>query len=481
MSDSALSPGRGSDPGMVAYVGATVIDGLGAPPIRRGAVLVSGERIVAVGTQREVPIPDGARVVSLAGRFLMPGLIDGNVHLVPWPTWSYIEFLARYEDRFDEVAVEGAQMALRAGITTVFDSMGPLDALIAARDRIDRGEVPGARMFVAGNIVGFRAVFTTSASMSAASQAFQRRINDRFEAGVGPDLPWKTPQQIYAQISRYSASGVDFVKYGATGDGQPINSEVGQEAVLRFSPDQQRAIVAAVHDAGKVVQTHTTSAESLHIAVEAGNDIGQHASMTGRSRIYQATIERMLETGYHCGTQWLPLTEHERRIVAERAFPGDDSANGNDGVSFDLENAVRLIEAGVPQFMSTDAGWADPDVAAEEQHGGGAEGTASLLGEAELLNLRAMADRGMSPMQVLRAATYNVARAYHVDDQIGSLRAGLQADLLVLDQDPLASIEHLRSIVLVVQRGREVDVSALPARPVLTSAPAREPGRIRRG
>ena len=479
MSESALPPAGGPDPGMVAYVGATVIDGLGASPISRGVVLVSGERIVAAGPQREVPIPHRARVVSLAGRFLMPGLIDGNVHLVPWPTWSYIEFLARYEDRFDEVAVEGAQMALRAGITTVFDSMGPLDALIAARDRIDRGEVPGARMFVAGNIVGFRAVFTTSASMSAASQAFQRRINDRFEAGAGPDLPWKTPQQIYAQISRYAASGVDFVKYGATGDGQPINSEVGQEAVLRFSPDQQRAIVDAVHDAGKVVQTHTTSAEALHIAVEVGNDIGQHASMTGRSRIYQRTIERMLETGYHCGTQWLPLTEDERRIVAERAFPGDDSANGNDGVSFDLENAVRLIEAGVPQFMSTDAGWTDPDVAAEQQ-GGGLEGLASLLGEAELLNLRAMADRGMSPMQVLQAATYNVARAYHVDDQIGSLRAGLQADLLVLDQDPIASVENLRTVALVVQRGREVDVSALPAHPILTSAAAREPGRIRR-
>ncbi|MHB1430954.1 MAG: amidohydrolase family protein [Streptosporangiaceae bacterium] len=481
MSESALSPAGGPAPGMVAYVGATVIDGTGAPPISRGVVLTRGDRIIAVGGQRAVPIPQEARIVPLDGTFLMPGLIDGNVHLVPWPTWSYIEFLARYEDRFDQVAVEGAQMALRAGITTVFDSMGPLDALVAARDRIDRGDVPGACMFVAGNIVGFRAVFTTSASMSAASRAFQRRINDRFEAGAGPDLPWKTPQQIYDQIPRYAASGIDLVKYGATGDGQPINSEVGQEAVLRFSPDQQRAIVDAAHDAGKVVQTQTTSAESLHIAVEVGNDLGQHASMTGRSRTYQRTIERMLETGYHCGTQWAPVTEDERRIVAERAFPGDDSANWDDGVSFDLENAVRLIEAGVPQFMSTDAGWIDPDVAADGQRCDSPGAAASLLGETELLNLRAMADRGMSPMQVLRAATYNVARAYHVDDQIGSLRAGLQADLIVLDMDPLVNVEHLRSILLVVQRGREVDVVTLPAHPVLTSAAAREPGRIRRG
>jgi hypothetical protein len=107
--------------------------------------------------------------------------MDANVHLVPWPSWGYIEFLARYEDRFDAVITEAAQVALASGFTTVFDTMGPLDSLLTVRDRINAGQVARARMFVAGNIVGFRAVFTTREAMASASRAFQQggQIIDR--------------------------------------------------------------------------------------------------------------------------------------------------------------------------------------------------------------------------------------------------------------------------------------------------------------
>lgn len=451
----------------VAFTGGTVIDGRGGPPVVGGVVLVTDGRIRAVGEPRAVPVPAEADVVDLTGRFMLPGLMDGNVHLVPWPSWTYIEFLARYEDRLHEIALEAAQIALRSGFTTVFDSMGPLDSLIRARDAIARGDEPGARVYVAGDIVGFRAVFTTTASMASASTAFQARINDRFEAGAGPELSWRSPDQIYEQLSRYAASGVDFVKYGATGDGAPVNSEIGQDAVLRFSPDQQRAIITAVHDAGLTVQTHTTSAESLHIAVELGADMGQHAAHTGASRIYDRTLERMLERDYSCGTQWAPLTDAERTAVADRTFPAEE-LTGRDGVSFALENAVRLIEAGVPQLVTTDAGTIDPDVALDAHQWGGLGGGASLLGEAEFLNMRGMADRGMTPMQVIQAATVNVARAYHVDRDFGTVEAGKVADLVILDRDPLADVEHMRSVSMVVLGGTVVDRSALPNRPVLT-------------
>lgn len=451
---------------ITAFTGATVIDAVGEP-ISGGVVLVQDRLILASGEAQAVPIPSDAEIVDLTGKFLLPGFIDGNVHLVPWPSWTYIEFLARYEDRMHEVAIEAAQIALAAGFTTVFDSMGPLDSLIEARSQIESGRVSGARMFVAGDIVGFRAVFTTVASMASASTAFQKRINDRFEAGAGPELSWMPPSQIFDVMTRYAESGVDFVKYGATGDGAPVNSEIGQDAVLRFSPDQQRAIVDAVHAANLTVQTHTTSAESLHIAVEVGNDMGQHAASTGASRIYDSTIERMLERGYSCGTQWAPLTDDEHRMIAERDFPGSDQV-GRDGADFSLENAVRLIEAGVPQLVTTDAGTIDADVARDAHQWGGLGGKASLIGEAEFQNIRAMADRGMSPMQIIRAATINVARAYRVHDRVGSIEPGKVADLVVLDRDPLVNSAHLDSVSRVIQSGREVDRSSLPAHRVLT-------------
>ena len=91
------------------------------------------------------------------------------------------------------------------------------------------------------------------------------------ELNGGQDLPWKSPDQIRVEMTRYVNEGADFVKYGATGDGKPFNSEIGQEAVLRFSPEQQRAMVEAVHAAGKIIQTHQPSAEGLQVVVTAGD------------------------------------------------------------------------------------------------------------------------------------------------------------------------------------------------------------------
>ena len=127
--------------------------------------------------------------------FIVPGFIDGNVHFFPWPSWTYIEFLARYEGRFEEIIEESAQIALSYGVTTAFDSMGPVIPGLNVRDRINRGEIVGPRLFIAGNIVGFRAVFTTVESIKSASSAFQARINALFEMNVGPDLVWMSPEQ----------------------------------------------------------------------------------------------------------------------------------------------------------------------------------------------------------------------------------------------------------------------------------------------
>jgi len=460
-----------------AFTGANLVDVLTGAVTPHATVLVRDGRVLAAGEASQVPVPSEAAVVDIAGRYLLPGFMDGNVHLLPWPSWTYIEFLARYEDRFHEIIAEGAGLALKAGFTSVFDSMGPLDSLIRTREDIKSGSVPGARLYVAGNIVGFRAVFVTTESIASASTSFQKRINDRFEANGGPDLCWLSPDDLYSAMTDYVDQGVDFVKYGATGDGEPLNSEIGQMNALRFTPAQQRAIVRAVHHRGRISQTHTTSAESLHIAVEAGNDMGQHAAFVGRSRLYDKTIDLMLETGYHCGTQWAPLNDEQKMAVAERRF---DDPVLREGRSIDnVEAAVRLIEAGVPQLLTTDAGAIDPDVARDAHQWGGLGGGASLIGEAQFLNLQAMADRGMSPLQILQAATINVARAYRLDSDFGTVESGKVADFTILDRNPLDGAAAMRSVSMVVKDGVVVDRDALPAVPVLTHSAALEPGAIR--
>jgi imidazolonepropionase-like amidohydrolase len=454
-----------------ALVGGTLIDGKGGEPVGPATLLIEGAKIAGVGAQSQVPIPKQAEVIDVRGQYVLPGLMDANVHLVPWPSWTFIEFLARYEGMFEAIIEEAAQLALRHGFTTVFDSMGPLKPLMAARDSIDRGGVLGARIRVAGNIIGFRCVFITPEAMASATAPFQRRMNDLFESGGGPDLGWCAPDELYDRMRAYVAQGVDFVKYGATGDGDPVNSALGQAAVLRFSPEQQRAIVHAAHDSAKTVQTHTTSAESLHIAVQVGNDMGQHASLTGSSRLYESTITLMRERHYSCGTQWDPLTADEQEFIRR-----GDSWHAQSPIAqsraYELENAVRLIEAGIPQLVSTDAGTIDPDVMehfGSDAAPGGLGGAVSLLGEAEFLNMRGMRQRGMTPMQIVQAATQNIARAYKCDDELGTLEVGKAADVVVVDRDPLADPENLRRVSMVLKGGALVARENLPARPVLTS------------
>jgi imidazolonepropionase-like amidohydrolase len=465
-----------------AFTGATVIDGNGGQPIPEAVVLIDGSRITAVGPAGKVSIPAGAERIDVSGKYIVPGLMDANVHLVPWPSWTYIEFLARYENNFQGIALEAAQIALKHGFTTVFDSMGPARPEMVVRDRINRGEAVGPRIFVAGDIVGFRAVFTTPASIASASKAFQARINAQFEMNGGPDLAWMTPEQVKAEMTKYVAEGVDFVKYGATGDDPPVNSGIGEEAVLRFTPAQQRAMVEAVHAAGKIIQTHQTYAEGLRVVVESGVDMAQHCAHTGRSRIPEETIQLMIKRKFYCGTQWGLLSEEQQRQVRENRFPGSDRDNGQEGADFSVENAVRLIKAGVPQLVSTDAGTIDPDVAKDfgpDGGPGGLGGHASLIGEAEFEDMKAMQQRGMTPMMILQAATRNIAAAYHKLDSFGTLERGKLADLIVVDADPLQDVQNLKKLFMVVKEGKTVDLASLPTAPILTSEEARNPGAVR--
>jgi imidazolonepropionase-like amidohydrolase len=461
----------------VALTGSTVIDGNGGTPIPDGVIVITGKKITSIGPRSSVSIPAGAQRINLSGKYVLPGYMDANVHLFPWPSWTYIEFLARYENNMEGIAEEAAQIALKHGFTTVFDSMGPARPLMRLRDRIAKGEIDGSRLYVAGDIVGFRAVFTTLEAMKSASKAFQERINNLFEAGGGPDLGWLTPEQVKERMRAYVAQGVDFVKYGATGDGAPVNSEVGQDAVLRFSPAQQRAMVEAVHEAGKIIQTHQTSAEALRIVVESGVDMAQHCALTGPSRIPDSTIQLILDKKFYCGTQWAqgPGAEDDK-LARPQPYWGSDKANGKDNVSYDVENELRLVKAGVPELVSTDAGVIDPDV---EKDGGYGTGPTSLIGEAEFHCMGVMRKRGMTPMMVIQATTKNIAAAYHKLDEFGTLESGKLADLVVVDADPLQDTENMRKISLVMKEGKVIDTGKLPLHPILTSPEAMNPGPVR--
>ena len=238
--------------------------------------------------RRRLTFLPGARQIDATGKFLIPGLMDANVHLV---LGSSIEFIVRYEGRYEELIEEAAQITLKNGLTTVFDSWGPLQPLLNVRDRVNRGEVVGSRMFVAGNIIGFSGPFGrdfNAAAETTATKSLVARINHIWEENTGPDLLWMTPDQIRVEIRSYARRGMDFLKYGASG--HTLTN------LIQFSPEAQRAIVEEGHRARTDrPDAHHVGRQSLRQGIEAGVDMMQHAASTGPVAIPDSTIQLALE------------------------------------------------------------------------------------------------------------------------------------------------------------------------------------------
>jgi imidazolonepropionase-like amidohydrolase len=448
-----------------AIVGATLIDGNGGAPLKDAVVVIDGTKIVAVGSRGRVTVPAGAREINASGKYLIPGLMDANVHLV---LGSSIEFIVRYEGRYEDLIEEAAQVALKNGLTTVFDSWGPLQPLINVRDRINRGEIAGSRTFIAGNIVGFSGPFGrdfNAAAETTATKAFVRRTNRLWEENTGPDLLWNTPDQVHKEIKRYTSRGIDFLKYGASGH--------REEDFLQFSPAAQQAIVEECHAAGIIAQTHTTSVESLRQAIEAGVDMLQHGSVTGPTPIPEATIKLLIDKKVYCAVQ--PRTAKRLAIELEQAEDALPSRQAKGRLQTWHDNEVRLIKARAPMLLATDAGMMDPD-AFESMKPKMRVDRPTELGEAHFLWFKAMVEKGMTPMEAIVSATRNIAAAYHKLDRIGTIEAGKLADVVVLDANPLQDVGNIRKISMVMKDGRVVDRDKLPVKKVL-SVPRGAPPR----
>jgi len=455
-----------ADVGVVAVVGGTIIDGNGGAPIQNGVVLIRDRRIIAVG-DRALTIPRGATRIDAAGKFVIPGLMDANVHLV-LDIWPYA--LARYEGRYDELAIEAAQVALKSGVTTVFDSWGPREDLVKARDAINSGRSVGSRIYLAGNIVGLGGPISSDfvkAAKDLLPEPFTERVNARWQENVGPELLWMSPEQVRREVRKYIEGHIDFLKFAVTGH------NAGEEQFIEFSPRVQKVFVEEAHRAGIPVETHTTSNEGLYLAVEDGVDLMQHCEQTaGPERTPAETVQLIVERRIPCAL----LAQTDETLEWYRAHAEATPTMKRWLVSD--ENARALIRSGAEILLSTDGGLFDSYLLHSSfwcsRH---PPGEALLtLGVGHIVWLRAVVQKGMKPMDALMAATRNIARAYKVDKDLGTLAEGKIADLVVLDKNPLEDSANYGSVFRVIKDGNVVDRSSLPTQRLLTedkrSAPA---------
>jgi len=372
-------------------------------------VLVTGDRIMAAGAHLQVPA--NARRVELKDQTLMPGLIEGHGHLflhpyneTSWDDQVLHEALSLRTAR----AVNHARATLLAGFTTERDlgTEGAGYADVGLKAAIDQGIVPGPRLLVAT-----RAIVATGAYGPKG-----------FEPGV--EVPQGAEEAsgdgLVLAVRRQIAGGADLIKLYADYRWRP-----GEDSRPTFSEAELRAATEAAHDAGRSVAVHASTVEGMRRSIAAGVDTIEHG-YGGTPEIFRAMQAK--------GIALCPTLAAGDAIARYRGWDGKaplPAALELERKAFAAARAARVIIC------------AGGDVGVFA-HGDNAR------------ELEMMRDYGMPALEVLAAATSVNARAFRIDDRVGSIRAGLSADLVAVQGDPSVDIRALRQVRLVMKGGRVV-------------------------
>ncbi len=471
-----------------AIVGATVIDGNGGPPLSNATVVVVGDRIEAVGPRASVKVPPEARVIEGTGKFVTPGFIDTNVHIsVPFAgRGGRKETAVYYQNQNFELTLEGAQMHLKYGVTTLRDSYGVLIPMIKVRDAIAKGKEIGPRLLVAGNIVGWGGPYSATFSLIREDglSLWEEEFNDFVTQGSGEELMDMYPEELRVAINQYLDKGVDFIKYGGT-------SHWFFPTMIGFSPEAQKVIVEETHKRGLVAETHATNPEGLRLSVEAGIDLIQHPEVLWDKEMSDELVREIRERNIICsmlvntitGEAWEKHLKDKKE--AEKKLAEKDKEAAKPGLRREVKrektsaerrkelrdlghsnemrrlNAKKLIDGGCTVTLGTDNWLGEGPEYSREPKSPWQE-----PGHGTIAAIEGLVELGMSPTQAIVAATKNGALACKALDEYGTIEAGKLADLLVLDADPLAAISNIRKLGVVMKEGQIIDHRQLPTKPI---------------
>ncbi len=434
-------------------------------------VVVEGGNISGIESSNSAAVPATAVVINGAGKYLLPGFIDSNVHASIYGNSRRRETVVKYGERNADLVLEFVQRQLMYGVTTVRDSYGALVPLKEVRDRIERGEAIGSRMLVAGNIVGWGGPFSMTFSLMAEADLtlFQAKWNDWIAQGVGEEMMDMGPEEARVAINRYLEKGPDFIKYGGT-------SHFRVPSLIGFSPRVQKLIVEETHKRGRIAETHSTSPEALRMSVEAGIDLIQHPEILSREYPDELIelIELIVARDVLCAMRSNTLTGKPwqahllQKKAAEEALRDAPHARTSAerrqrenrlNLHYEIQrrNAERLIRAGCRVTIATDnyqgrAPEFRKTAKPEDQEAG--------IGS--ILAIEGLVELGMTEMQAIVAATRNGAIAAGMLESIGTIEVGKAADLILLHENPVENIRNIRSLAQVIARGRIIDLGALP-------------------
>jgi len=378
-------------------------------------VLIQGERITAVGPAASVAIPAGAKVIDLSRATVLPGLIDGHVHLTDQAGGLQHQML---------VALHSATETLKAGYTTqvVQGSHGGGFADVELKRAIESGLVQGPRLRPAGPIL----------AITAPGNAPYPLELKPFE----PEIVADGVEGLRAGVRQLAHYGADHVKIHTTGRFYfKPNGEMVNQALP--SLDELRAVVDEAHRRGMFIASHTYGGDGLKWAIEAGVDDIQHATAADDDDIRMLVQKR------------LPVTT---TILDHRQDEPGDLKQWAPYSRFRLVQKTwkKMMDAGVILGFGSGAGPVSNgqgriyDKACNCSHG--------VQGEMFPI----FVSWGATPVYTLRMATTVNAQIIHMEDSIGTLEAGKFADLIATSGDPLQDISEMQRVKFVMKGGMVV-------------------------
>lgn len=408
-------PVRGT--GTVVLHAARLIDGTGAAPVADGVVVVTNDRIVAVGRRGSVAEPAGARVVELGDATLLPGFIDAHVHIIGRTLGDPAGDDAAVRDLPATGAilgVENARRTLMAGFTTVRNAGSEGFGDVALRNAINQGFVVGPRILASGHALGITGGHCDENGFRPGL------LEGDYRTGLA-----NTPDEVIA-AERYQAKyGADVIKICATGG---VLSEGDAVGVQQFSDAELRASVEEAKLLERRVMAHAHGAEGIRAAVRAGVHSIEHGSF-----LDDEGARLMAQRGTFL-VPTLSAGEAVLRAADSGVLTGQRAEKAR-AAGQAMRNATRIaLRAGAPVALGTDAG-VGPH---------GANGREFFL----------MVEwGGMTPMQSIQAGTLNAARLLGIEREVGTLAAGKMADVVAVPGDPTRDIRVMERPVFVMRSG----------------------------
>lgn len=386
--------------------------------LNQQSILIENDRIREIGAS--VHAPPGAKIIDLSNATVLPGLIDNHTHLLlngDITASDYDDQLLKQSIAYRAIgATAAARTALMNGFTTMRDleTEGAMYADVDIKTAIQKGVIPGPRMFVATRAMAPTGMYPLL------GYSWELKVPEGVQIVDGPD-------NIRRAVREQVKYGADWIKYYS--DRRYFMKDGALHSMVNFTDEEAKALVDETHRIGHKVAAHAMGREGIDSALRAGVDTIEHGD-----GLDDELMDRMIQRGVY----WCPTIYVGVYVAQGRADAGAP-------IWLDMAKLVekafhRAVQKGVKISFGTDAGgfaWSDN----------------------QAKEFTYMVRYGMTPMQAIQSATIVAASLLDQQNEIGSIDVGKLADIVAVTGDPLQDISVLERVTFVMKAGKVYKVT----------------------